>query len=293
MLLTVCKVLATQEAGSRESFANVLPFLAPNSNLELLNDATEMGLSINVLKEDESGFRVNGAILSRNMGISADLDLARDILLRIAKRHFPELIAFSFLEIRRVRSEVDDNLRSVLDDCRLLEVDLDPGAITWWESLKSLGQFTEDESKKEIGSNAEKLSIAYEVQRLGAFGLRTLDQEVKWVAENNDRAGFDVLSLNFGTDSHFLDQSGLQIEVKVGRKEDAGSFSVMLTRHEHRILLSRSMAWVLHVWLYKPGRAEFSEEPLTISREKVEEIVPQTFPNFEWETARITFPMSA
>gem|GEM_PF-6583726 len=53
------------------------------------------------------------------------------------------------------------------------------------------------------------------------------------------------------------------------------------------------MAWVLHVWLYKPGRAEFSEEPLTISREKVEAIVPQTFPNFEWETARITFPMSA
>jgi hypothetical protein len=260
-----------------------------------LDDAVEMGVSINILSETEIGLGLRGSIRAKASDPTESLPFAREVLLKIVKKHFPELIAFAFLDTRRVRGEIDEYLRSVLDDCRLLEMEPDGGAIEWWEGLRSLGQFSEDESKKEIGNDAEKLTVAYETRRLESLGLRAAAEKVKWVAEGNDRAGFDVLSLNHGVDKRFGDQSGLQIEVKVGRRESEDSFSVMLTRHEYRILASRSMAWVLHVWLYKPGRAEFAEKPVKVSREEVEKVVPAALPMFEWETARITFafPTSA
>jgi hypothetical protein len=291
LLLTVCGVVAAQDIGSRESLRHLLPFLAPNSNIDLLDDAVEMGASINILSETETGLGLAASMKAKASDRAASLPFAREILLKIVKKHFPELIAFAFLDTRRVRGEIDEYVRSVLDDCRLLEMEPDDGAIDWWEGLRSLGQFSEDESKKEIGNDAEKLTVAYETSRLESLGLRSAADKVKWVAEGNDRAGFDVLSLNYGVDKSFGDQSGLQIEVKVGRKESNESFSVMLTRHEHRILAGRSMAWVLHVWLYKPGRAEFAEEPVKISRQEVEQVVPPALPMFEWETARITFAL--
>ena len=289
MLLSLSAVLTSAGPQSKETLSEAMPFSYPSSNVGLLDSAVKIGESIGLLEESASQISMSPHWHKRHQAADSDIVFARSVLQKIVTLHFPDLIALSFLPIRKARSEVDGNMRAILDDCRLLEMELDSAAKEWWEHLRSLGQFTPDTSKKEIGTDAEKLSVAHEIAFLSSRGVPNSSSHVSWVAEHNDRAGFDVLSLNHGRVSGFKDEVALRIEVKVGRREDSGRFSLMFTRHEHRVMRSDSMPWVLHVWLHKEGVAQLEAEPVTVSKESVLEIVPETAAEFEWETARLTF----
>lgn len=289
MLLYLSEVLVKEGPQSKDSLIQVMPFWYPSSNVGLLDDALDIGDQLGLFSQLESEISISAGWRKKRESADSEIVFARLLLQEIVTVHFPDLIALSFLPIRKARHEIDGNMRAILDDCRLLEMELDNNAKEWWEHLRSLGHFTPDDSKKEIGTDAEKMTIAYEVAFLSKRGVREARGQVSWVAENNDRAGFDVLSLNQGRVSGFNDEVPLRIEVKVGRREDRGRFSFMFTRHEHRVMVSDSMPWVLHVWLHKPGSAQFEEAPVTVSKEDVLAIVPGTTEEFEWETARLTF----
>lgn len=289
MVLSLSETLSKEGPQTTQTLAQLMPYWTPNSNVALLDDAVLIGASIGLF--DQSGPNISLATgwLTKRTNAASNVEFARFVLLKVVKVHFPELIAFSFLPIRKLRNEIDGNIRAILDDCRLLEVDLDTGAAEWWERLRSLGQFRQDDSKKQIGTDAEKLTLAYEVSLLRKHGVPQASEHVSWVAEHNDMAGFDVLSMNLGRDNAFGPELALQIEVKVGRREEGQRFSVMFTRHENRVMAAGSMPWILHVWLYKPGIAQFEEAPITIGRDHVRALIPETVEEFEWETARLTF----
>ena len=289
MLLSLSDLLTSQGSQSKETLTEAMPFWYPSSNIGLLDSAVRIGESIGLFEVSASEISLSPSWEKKQQAADSDIFFARSVLQKIVKVHFPDLIALSFLPIRKARHEVDGNMRAILDDCRLLEMELDSSAKEWWEHLRSLGQFTPDTSKKEIGTDAEKLSVAYETAFLSSRGVPNSSSQVAWVAEHNDRAGFDVLSLNHGRVSGFNDEVSLRIEVKVGRREDSGRFSLMFTRHEHRVMTSDSMPWVLHVWLHKEGVAQLEAEPIIVSKESVLAIVPETAAEFEWETARLTF----
>lgn len=288
MLLYLSEVLVKEGPQSEDSLIEIMPFWYPSSNVGLLDDALEIGVQLGLFSQSASEISILPGWRKKRESAVSEIVFARSLLQKIVTVHFPDLIALSFLPIRKARHEVDGNMRAILDDCRLLEMDLDTNAKEWWEHLRSLGQFTADDSKKQIGTDAEKMTIAYEVAFLSRRGVPEARNHVSWVAENNDRAGFDVLSLNQGRVSGFKDEVSLRIEVKVGRREDGGRFSFMFTRHEHRVMASDSMPWVLHVWLHKPGSTQFEEAPVSVSKEDVLAIVPGATEEFEWETARLT-----
>ena len=290
MILSLSEVLSEKGPQTEDDLAQLLPFWTPTANVNLLNDAIEIGSSIGLFRPTGPELALSNS-WQRIPGLpGAKIDFARAVLQKFVTVHFSELIAYAYLDIRKVRNEIDDNMRAILDDCRLLEIELDVGATEWWEYLRSLGQFAEDPSKKEIGTGAEKLTVAHEISLLEKRGILNPHHHVSWVAEQNDRAGFDVLSMNLDRVAGFSADSALRIEVKVGRKEDGDRFSLMFTRHEHRVMLADSMPWVLHVWLFRPEVAKFRDEPITISREAVARRIPETSGDFEWENARLTFP---
>ena len=289
MLLSLSAVLSKDGPQSKDSLGEIMPFWYPSSNVGLLDGALNIGVSVELFSESASEISITPAWRKKEETAVSEIAFARMILQKIVTVHFPDLIALSFLPIRKARNEVDGNMRAILDDCRLLEMELDDDAKDWWEHLRSLGQFKADSSKKEIGTDAEKLSVSYEVAFLSSRGVPNAASHVSWVAEHNDRAGFDVLSLNHGRVSEFNDEASLRIEVKVGRREGSGRFSLMFTRHEHRVMTSDSMPWLLQVWLHKQGVAQFEADPVTVSKEAVLALIPETPAEFEWETARLTF----
>lgn len=289
MILSLSEVLSAEGPQTKEALVQLMQFWAPSANVGLLEDGVQIGESIGLFNEAETEVSLSKSWSIKPATLASNVDFARSVLREVVKVHFPELIAFSFLPIRKVRNEIDGNIRAILDDCRLLEVDLDTEAIDWWGHLRSLGQFTEDDSKKKIGTDAELLTVAHEIAFLTKRGVPMASENVIRVAENNDRAGFDVLSMNLDRDIAFGPQAGLQIEVKVGRKEEGRKFSLMFTRHEHRVMTSGAMPWVMQVWLYKTGMNRFEDEPITISREAVQGLIPVMPEEFEWETARLSF----
>lgn len=287
-LLAVCELLGTREQLTIENLKDLIRFQPTQSSIDLIDDAVQIAVSSGLLRDKAGLLSVTASI--QNLISNPDrLFVARKLLFRVVRKHFPELIAFSYAEIRKIRHEIDGNLRAVLDDCRLLEVEQDDGAIEWWDSLRSLGRFELDESKKEVGNEAEKRSYLHEKARLRSSGIPRIDESISWVANENDYAGFDILSINLGSDHEYPPSSSLQIEVKTGRMENSGGFSFMLTRNEYQVLHSRAMAWVMHVWLFEVGTNNFRAEPFKISRSQVESRVPETSPDFQWETARIKF----
>ncbi len=291
MVLSLSDVLSVEGPQTKEALVQLMHFWAPSANVGLLEDAVQIGASVGLFDEAETELSLSKSWRNKRATLASNVDFARSVLQEVVKVHFPELIAFSFLPIRKVRNEIDGSIRAILDDCRLLEVDLDTEAMDWWEHLRSLGQFKDDDSKKKIGTDAELLTVAHEIELLTKRGVPMASDHVIRVAEDNDRAGFDVLSMNLDRDIAFGPQAGLQIEVKVGRKEEGRKFSLMFTRHEYRVMSSGAMPWVLQVWLYKPGMNQFEDEPITISREAVQALIPETPEEFEWETARLSFEL--
>ena len=289
MLLSLSEVLSAEGAQNKEALIQLMPYWAPTANIGLLEDAVQIGESIGLFDQADNTVSLSKSWGKKFATLASNVGFARSVLQEVVKAHFPELIAFSFLPIRKVRNEIDGNIRAILDDCRLLEVELDLEAIEWWARLRSLGQFKEDDSKKKIGTDAELLTVAHEIALLTERGVPRASNHVIRVAEDNDRAGFDVLSMNLERDIAFGPQTGLQIEVKVGRKEEGRKFSLMFTRHEHRVMSSEAMPWVMQVWLYKSGMNQFEDKPITLSREAVQALIPEMPEEFEWETARITF----
>lgn len=142
-----------------------------------------------------------------------------------------------------------DTDRVLLEFAGLLDHESnDLPASAWWEALKRVPLDVESAgARKLVGNAGEALTVAFERRRLTAEGYPELARRIRWVAQESDAYGFDVLSYN-GAASSGDPHSPLAIEVKSMAYPCGGLFRLFLTRHEYDTAKRFGDQYRFHFW---------------------------------------------
>lgn len=221
---------------------------------------------------------------------SSSLKLARELLFLAVTKDFPELISLAFQSPRTRSRNLDSDMKDCFDECLLLEFRLDSGAITWWTNLAEMGTFSDSGGQAALGRASEERSIEYEKNRLFDEGFAAPEELVTWISEENDFAGFDILSRNGRLYSDSGRNDSLRIEVKTGRIEDESFFSFMISSREVSVSQASRQPWALHVWFLRAIPGLRLNVPLILGAEHVKLACPVDSPSSKWEKTRLFFP---
>lgn len=300
MILSNGRFLAAQELFElvgkdgqidREVAQELVKIRQPTLNDSVFGDAVSYLTSSGVIQGHEGAFFLSatGKRIFRD-GEASRLEVARAILQKLIIKEFPELIALAYqTPLDRLR-EPDLDTRSCLDECQLLGYELSEDAAGWWQSLRALGVYEDDPTKSEVGRRSENKSVEFEIRRLGNLGCESPSDEVHLLALENDLAGFDVLSLNYGWRPNRAEREALRIEVKTGRIEsDTEHFSLVISSRELEIAQSGSGLWLLHVWFTGESKWALRESPVTLELDEVMAAAPKNTHSSEWQTSRLFF----
>lgn len=146
--------------------------------------------------------------------------------------------------------------------------------VEWWDKLAAEARTIVDENLNIQGRYAEQLSLAYERARLESLGI---DQQPKWIAIEDNGAGFDILSF----DPSAYGVRNRLIEVKSTQRNET---RLILTRGEWETALEFGEAYHFYIW-------KLPAEVLIIKR--VSDIslhVPVNVVGGKWLEAEIILP---
>jgi hypothetical protein len=149
--------------------------------------------------------------------------------------------------------------------------------IDWWDEITGYIRSISDAQKQERGRDAERLTMEYETNRLRQLGLQV---EPKWVAIEDNTAGYDVLSYDPGPDGHTTQV----IEVK---SSVASPLRFFVSRNEWEKAQEFGDAYRFHIW-------DLNAEPPRLHIRHMAAVMPHIPTDQEkgrWATAVI--PLSA
>lgn len=175
--------------------------------------------------------------------------------------------------IKRLNPEEYRDVRSLFRQARLLDEPPSDGDVEWWDDIQAHVRLQGDGEKMRRARAAEQLSIEYERERLTQLGLLL---EPRWMAIEDNTAGYDVLSYNSGP----YGPLNKLIEVK---STIASPLRFFLTRNEWEQAIKFGKAYVFHVW-------DIRKQPAVLYEKTVEQIaphVPQDNEKGQWKTAVI------
>lgn len=125
---------------------------------------------------------------------------------------------------------------------RLMESPPADDVVDWWDRLAGLIRSHNNENNLTRGRAAERLTITHEIERLSTLGITDMP---KWVAIDDNTAGYDVLSRNPGP----FGPVNLLIEVKSTIMSPLRFF---LSRNEWESATKYGASYVFHVWDMAP-----------------------------------------
>jgi hypothetical protein len=160
---------------------------------------------------------------------------------------------------------------------RLDEVPPPEDVIDWWDDITSRIRALTDAQKQERGREAERLTFHYEVSRLQKLGLGV---RPKWVAIEDNTAGYDVLSYD-------PSETGPVPQVIEVKSTIASPLRFFVTRNEWEKAQEFGEAYKFHVW-------DLAVEPPRLHIRSLSAILPHIPVDQEkgrWATAII--PLSA
>jgi hypothetical protein len=175
----------------------------------------------------------------------------------------------------KVRAALNSNEEQCFEDAKLFSSFPDDEVIAWWDSLATEVRALRQEANNLQGRVGEKLSLEYELRRLISEGITV---EPRWIALDDNTAGYDILSYDSGT----VEPVVKLIEVKTCSRAAAQFF---LTTNEWRTALERSDHYVFHLWLLP------EEKLIEFSPADIREHVPIDQGEGEWQDAVITVPL--
>ncbi len=126
---------------------------------------------------------------------------------------------------------------------------LDPAGWAWWHALGAV-PLPEQTAlrRKHIGDAGEELTVKYEQWRLAEGGRPDLAAQVRWVAQENDAYGFDVLSFAGPSSTGLNVEDPIAIEVKSTSLPALQVFPLYLTAHEWQAAETLGDRHRLHLW---------------------------------------------
>lgn len=171
----------------------------------------------------------------------------RNLLLLYIKRYRPLWALNAVLPRAVFLADLGPLLIECLGAAKVLE---SPKDSEWWRAIYYIVEGWERINLEEIGRYAEELTLQYERQRLSANGLHQLASQVRWVSQESDAYGYDVLSFCGDRASLFNAQESdpLRIEVK-GMARSLSSANFYLTRNEWRVAKSKPhVPYCFYIW---------------------------------------------
>ena len=169
----------------------------------------------------------------------------------LAERIRPPWIAFSDpdLPVEDRIAAVPEGWQEVLEDAGLFESPASDDVQEWWSSIHNVNEAMLDELKARIGRKGEEATIDYERHRLEKAHRRDLADRITWVAEREDRFGFDVASFVVGLLPEMAAEAPLLIEVKASTSKSKERISFDLTRNEWDVAEMNQDNYLFYFWL--------------------------------------------
>lgn len=251
------------------------------------------------------GDKVTATELGREaLGRGAEDEPSQEVLRLFASvlflRHPPAWVAYWQGDPSSLDLVLPDTARELLEDAQLLHSSGPEDLAAWalWDALKEVPPLEViAEQRKAIGETAEKLSLAYERERLEREGYPALATRVRWVAHESAAYGFDILSFCGISRCPELAERPLAIEVKGQAVVARSEFNFYLTSHEWRTARNLGGQYLFHLWDgVRPGStgSAVRTEPFLLLPQMLEEHVPcgpKCGDSCEWKSAWISLPL--
>jgi Protein NO VEIN, C-terminal len=125
----------------------------------------------------------------------------------------------------------------------LLEDPISDAIVAWWGRTSDMARMLNDGFFNEQGRAAEKLSLEHEAGRMARLGL---PGSPKWMAVEDNRLGYDILSYDPGPVSPIA----RVLEVK---STIASPLRFFVTRNEWDVCQKMGSAYHFHIWDMKTG----------------------------------------
>ena len=113
-----------------------------------------------------------------------------------------------------------------------------PEVVLWWDRFAQTVRVEIDDRLLLQGREAERLSLAHERDRLKMLGVA---REPRWMAIENNAAGFDILSFDKGP----VEPISRLIEVKSSTHNPP---RIILTRNEWEAATRFGESYIFHIW---------------------------------------------
>lgn len=139
----------------------------------------------------------------------------------------------------RLVTALDENEAQCFAVAELFEQSPSYEVVAWWDAMAALARLEADASKLAQGRAAERLTLQHEADRLAAMGLL---HKPRWVAMEDNSAGYDVLSYDHGE----VEPIARLIEVKSTTQRPP---ALILSRNEWETALKFGDRYVFHIWL--------------------------------------------
>jgi hypothetical protein len=159
---------------------------------------------------------------------------------------------------------VPERERRSLSEAGLLPPGEGPDELVGWSFWRALGRVPLMEEtaaqRKLIGNAGEELTIAHERQRLTLEGHPELAAQVRWLTQESDAYGFDVLS--FAGRSDPVPETPIAIEVKSSSLPATTYVRFFLSAHEWDTATELGDRYLVHVWTrVDPGPPARARDP--------------------------------
>lgn len=244
-------------------------------------DALALAEGLGLVAEQDGALRVApvAATLGEvTRGQLPDTGVYRGLLLTYVDRARPVWAASAALSRTAVEAYVPNVVSESLSAAKVIGVDIAEGADEWWAALRRIVQDWERDDTALVGYAAEQLTLEYERKRLADCGLGHLGARIRWVSQESDAYGFDILSW-VGDLSDTLGQeptAALRIEVKGSMAGDPERFRFYMTRNEWNTATDSSVAYVLHLWPHVlRQRREDAHVPAVLLPYQLEQRMPE------------------
>lgn len=145
--------------------------------------------------------------------------------------------------------------------------------VAWWDSLSAQMRRENDRKRMSRAREAEKLTYDYEVERLKSLGIKL---QPKWVAIDDNTAGYDVLSYDRCEPS----PRNRLIEVK---STIASPLRFYVTRNEWEQALKFGDSYHFHIWDLAPTPPRLFQRTAA----QIGPHIPEDQANGKWATAEI------
>jgi hypothetical protein len=138
----------------------------------------------------------------------------------------------------RFYSALERDEQSIFRQAGILDQPPDDGFVEWWDGLTGEMRLLADLERLTRGRAAERLTLAYEAERLAEDGI---DQEPQWIGFDDNTKGYDVLSFEW-SGNNIVNKL---IEVK---STIASPLRFRITRNEWEQAAKFGPSYVFHIW---------------------------------------------